>query len=476
MNLEKPTFEQLDQQRAQTVRVFEQRKRVYTKIGTGDIKIGDTWESTERVGEVKDRVAGSIERMSNHIERIDTEFEERAIEYQNLLTLRKNQLEKMTQFVAKGHLTAEDIKQYQDEYELLEAIPTYNPGLQRGLDKLVQTSQSENLTTTLLDAEITPLSSQPKEDKESLDNSEIPSILNKLNHIESVHQHKYNLEDTISGRLAALKEHPDKNDLTEEELQIISDYTELSKYTGDVNYLSVYTPQELHDLVEKFKLISQKNRPDFNEVEDKIIAVVDDKLRKDRLERDTSLNGVIARANKNAANRRGMQWATLIDYAEQASTIIQSNMISTPERRQYLIAVKDPNSQTEVDLSAVYQFVANDHINDVLGRRSERAHEAQLGAFVENCQIINDWYASVEEKLESLSSKPQFCVWVREIRDYISTMNIRHTGGTITGITKRYDLDTPGAINLQKRIGYTVDTIRTKLATQQTGDEIVPLQ
>lgn len=65
-----------------------------------------------------------------------------------------------------------------------------------------------------------------------------------------------------------------------------------------------------------------------------------------------------------------------------------------------------------------------------------------------------------------------------QVAEMVKTMNVRLTGHEMIGLNKRYGQDPAGAISLQKKIGRTIEAIKTELVAMQKPDEgeIVPLE
>ncbi len=305
---------------------------------------------------------------------------------------------------------------------------------------------------------------------------DIPSILPQLVHITSIHEHKYNLDNTVHRQAqAAHAVEPDKR--TPEQKQLLKDISILSQFTDSESYQDVFNPDELHKLVVKLQLLSRKNRPDFNGVEDMIIGILEEKARVKREEKSYRLVGITERADKNAPNRRGMQWDTLCSCASEASAFIRQRSMYSREIMNYFLSVQDPEPRKYPNLTPVYQLVADMHVLDVIGQRSIQASKNHEEAFITNCEIINNWYAEVSPVLDSLPNNQQVRRLVYQLKEMIETMNIRLQGEQRSGIDKSYKLDPVGAIRLQKKIGHTVEQLKATLSQPEPVEEIIiPLQ
>lgn len=309
--------------------------------------------------------------------------------------------------------------------------------------------------------------------------SDVPSLLGQLHFIDSPQIHKYNPDATVGAKLKQVLAYPPSQRTLEQE-QLLSDVQSLKRFTNSENFMDVYTPEELRGLVETLSKLSKKHRPDFDELERKIIDTIDDQRRKDHQERDGTLKGLIERADQDAPGRRGMNWDTLRKFASKASAIIINNSLESrsPERMSYLVDVFDP-SPDENDLSPVYQFAAYSFALVVIGHRSIEVDRLRSEAFVANCQVVNDWYERLQGTLEVLSRYHRFKGVCFNIKEMVETMNDRLTGNETTGYKKRYSQDPAGAIRLQQRIGYTIETLKFLLETIEkppTQEQIEPLE
>jgi len=310
----------------------------------------------------------------------------------------------------------------------------------------------------------------------------IPSIIKKLDHIESMHVHKYDQSNTVNAKLEeASKVKPE--DRTEEQAQLITDIEIFKKYSSSSEYKTVYSPAELHQLIKKLELLSQKQRPDFHQVEDLILSLNDSLERSQGMERSKSLDGKIKRSEKNAPNRIGMNWDSLITHASEASLQIDIQMQEkgSADMQSYFVKVSDPETRKYPDLSLVYQLVADQNALDIIGSRSVNVNDNRDSVFVNNCTIINTWFA---ESKEIISQIPEFHNQkAREmynlIKAKINIMNVRLGGRVKSGINKDYRMNAGGAISLQKKIAYEIEGLKNyinNLANNTTDEsEIVPL-
>ncbi len=91
---------------------------------------------------------------------------------------------------------------------------------------------------------------------------------------DSMHEHKYDTSNTVWTKLSVAEDTP-KSERTHQQVELMDDVKRLEAYAPYTSgYMDVFTPSELHALVGKLDLLRQKNRPDFNAVEGKIIDAV----------------------------------------------------------------------------------------------------------------------------------------------------------------------------------------------------------
>lgn len=300
----------------------------------------------------------------------------------------------------------------------------------------------------------------------------IPDLLPQLDRIISLHEHKYNTGNTISAQVKAA-EAVEPRLRTAKQQQLLEDVDILGLFTDSTKYQEIYTPSELHDLVKKLQLLSQKNRPDFDGIEDQILRILDDQRRKNLLPiRNITMDGLMKRADIDTPHRLGMQWDTLVETAGVCSKVI-ANSMSGSDQLSYLIDIGDPQPDKDPDLTSVYTFVAYNHALDTLGQRRSKTDKLNQEIFVANYQVITTWYAQNAEVLDKLQKEGAKRL-VAQIKNMLNTMYIRSEGEEIAGAGKNYRIDPVGAITLQKKIGYTVEEIKTLLAKGE--GEIIPLE
>lgn len=306
----------------------------------------------------------------------------------------------------------------------------------------------------------------------------IQPLLPQLEHITSSNQHRYDDSQTVYTKARLARQVPEAKRTTEQ-IGVLEDMTTLRRFAPyNGAYEDVYTPGELHSLTFELTTLSQRNRPDFAGIEGKVLDVVLGAVQTGSAEVPQNVRAIAQRAEKDADNRKGMQWKTLTTLAAQASLVIRGN--ATETLGEYLVDVKDPEATKALDLTAVYQFVADAHALDIMGARSVAVEQDRKDAFVRNCEIVNRWYGDVLPKLSELPTDlkaggSRFGA-VFEIKQMVECMNIRLAGEERSGINKDYRRDPAGAISLQKRIGHITNAINVLLSGSEVDEsEIVPL-
>lgn len=313
---------------------------------------------------------------------------------------------------------------------------------------------------------------------------------------DSMHAHKYDQSNTVWVHVSKAEDAP-KSERTYQQAELLEDVKRLEAYAPYTSsYMDVYTPEELHALVGKLDLLRERNRPDFNSVEAKIIDAV---IRNGEYI-SSDIVGIAKRAEQNADGRRGMQWATLNKLAAAANNALAYSMYKGDDRRKYLIAIdRDPDfdrtDKKSTDLKDVYQFVATSHAFDMHGERSIGANDKRRQTFIDNREIILDWYATAKSGIDQL---PTDRAWVDSLSSgddwrrrrkparsgiqfgmskLIEAMEKRYEGGQMSGKFKSYKSDPAGAINLQLLIAHKVEAIREKLGAgiHPADQEITPL-
>lgn len=313
---------------------------------------------------------------------------------------------------------------------------------------------------------------------------------------DSMHEHKYDQSNTVWTQVSKAEDSP-KSERTYQQVELLDDVKRLEAYAPYTSgYMDVFTPEELHALVGKLDLLREKNRPDFNAIEAKIIDVV---IRNaDSIGGD--IVGIAKRAEQNADGRRGMQWATLNKLAGVANDVLVQSMFKGDDRSRYIVPVdRDPDydrtDKKSVDLKNVFQFVATSHAFDVYGERSSGAREKRLQTFVDNYDIIAKWYAEAKSGIDQLPTDRAFADSLASDDDWrrrrtparsgiqfsmtklVEAMEKRYEGSVSSGKFKSYKSDPAGAINLQLLIAHKVEAIRKKLGAgiHPADQEITPL-
>lgn len=160
-------------QQRQCLSIFiEKRSALLERIGTGEVKVGSSWEATLKVGRTRRDVSMSVVKKQIALQDVNNQIAgyERAQGYQDEIVLRQRQLGQMAELQAQGYLREEVLRDYQARYEDLVAEPETNFYLRRGLE-LLQQEHATIVSTT------TPIQRDQQSDTERLDSSnEIPQF------------------------------------------------------------------------------------------------------------------------------------------------------------------------------------------------------------------------------------------------------------------------------------------------------------
>jgi len=298
----------------------------------------------------------------------------------------------------------------------------------------------------------------------------------ELRHIESANMHKYDKSITISSHLERIQA-TEEDERTPEDIQLIEDIEFLSILSNFNGYKNVYRPQEIRILVERIRKVASKNIDDLREVESKIkdhLCYLDNK--------DADYYDVSMRSEMS------LEW--IQKKAKRINAYIIAKYRNRPEQSRYFIKLVDPTAgkRKGPDMTAIYQFLANDHAIDSIGKRDNEASVLRHGAFIENCEAINAWYDEAKPLIDKIPDYLKLTTTIRGherlasakwvLEQMIESMHTRLNGNVFTGFDKKFTYDIPGALNLQKRIKYSVDEINVLLAQPpipQSEEMIVPL-
>jgi hypothetical protein len=304
---------------------------------------------------------------------------------------------------------------------------------------------------------------------------EVPRLMPLLRAPTSPHFHKRDESITVYSH-ARNARRAEAEERTDEQKQLLEDIATMKRFAPySTMFEDVYTPEELHPIAEELRKLSSKNRPDFNDIEGKIVDVIE------------ANPGYVVGLDTAAVARRvhagqlgRTKWENLVKMASGAVGALHSRLMTNPNWAAYVISVQDPDPK-EMDLTSIYQFAASSYANEVLGSRNQSVQGSRRDAFEYNCAAINNWREANSEAIGRLpatipGADARFpASW--ELDNLIDAMNKRWTGEDRTGKFKNYTHDPQGAINLQRRIGHLVDDIRSKLteAVKIAESEIVPL-
>lgn len=175
---------------------------------------------------------------------------------------------------------------------------------------------------------------------------------------------------------------------------------EFSPYSS--SYVDVLTPNELGEVVGTLNLLRQRNRPDFEGVEEDILTT----LEKSGTANKTAQGAIKRARGQRQAGRKGMQWDTLTSLAAEANRVWGEgpSFVFSDNSYEYTVPIdQDPDynpekqKQGSVDLRPVYQFVATSAAFKIMANRSAATYELRKETYRKNAEIINQWYAEVED-------------------------------------------------------------------------------
>lgn len=324
----------------------------------------------------------------------------------------------------------------------------------------------------------------------------IPSLFERgLRGPDSMHGHRYDKTNTVWAKFSEAEDTP-QAERTEEQAELIADVAQLEEYAGYTTpYMDVFTPEELHELVEKLERLRGRDRSDFDDIEEEINNVI----LKNRSSMTSDIVGLANKGKEGVDGRKARQFKTIDKLAKFANHAHVSNMFDQDPRRPYIIPVRqDPDfikDKNLVDLRNIYQFVATSHALETYAKRSVDATEARFNTFLENYDLIVDWYDEAKPGISQLPRSRDFATSLNgptgftrrdrparssvqfQFEKLIEKMSERRDGDDRSGASKSYRVDPVGAINLQLLIGHKVEAIRTKIdaGIAPIDEEIVPL-
>lgn len=334
----------------------------------------------------------------------------------------------------------------------------------------------------------------------------IRSLAGSLKGAVSEHPHIYGQITTANDLMQIPAEQRTLEQKTDYTLLVKSVHT-IGKYFDERErrkYLEVYTTDELFDLAQRLHKFRKKDRPDFNELEERVLACAGNYLHLLGKELPADLIAARKRMEEDVEGRTGMTWGKLIRFSQRACEAMEQYIFAGDEethRRDYHIAVTD-KTDTYPDLSWVYQFIADEFALEVLGTRQTEAQKQSKQNFIDNCDTIVAWLNEVNPFLDHIpanlriqkpprptkrisfgraESGPEFerVGAAYSIRKTVQDILQRRDGNDARGITKSVNFDARGALNHQLRLVHMVEQLKRQLTEHAQADdsleEIVPL-
>lgn len=322
----------------------------------------------------------------------------------------------------------------------------------------------------------------------------IPSLTERLQGAVSEHLHAYGEIETAKTVLdrAAAKSADER---TEEEDNITRAVFVLRRRfledPNDLSFLDVYEADDIFQLTQALNKFSRKNRPDFDDIEGRILDKAASYVPLQSKEVAKDVQGAIDRMTQDKPGRRGMTWQSLAKHASRACDTMRARFFAggthNVHLKNYIIDVGD-RSGTKPDISWIYQFLTDEFAFNVLAERRSVQHTSAEERFTENCAVIKEWLAEANELL--LQMPEEFRLQRHEKRRrgrygtrhrraayenataYTSITNatrdieIRQmgTGDSRTPRHKPVKADSVGALNHQLRLGHMINRLKEELA------------
>ena len=127
MNEKEPlTLELLEVRRQKLSKLVNQRESLFEAIGTGSVREDQSPENALRVGRIKDLVEASKLRATERFSQVEEIIEARIYEdnkrllaqaedHVNLVSLRREQVKEIRDFVARGRLKPDTLERYESQ-------------------------------------------------------------------------------------------------------------------------------------------------------------------------------------------------------------------------------------------------------------------------------------------------------------------------------------------------------------------------
>ncbi len=165
-------IKQIEIRKDRLTQILAERVSLIGRIGTGEVKVGSSWENTLKVGRVRSVVKASVNRKKEELNNLNQELDAygQARGYLNELDLRQRQLAEMSEMVAQGNLSKDDLHIYQSEYEKLVSLPQKNPTLQSGIERLkAEEAKEKEGNVTLVTPGMSKVGAEKPEDTEGFE-------------------------------------------------------------------------------------------------------------------------------------------------------------------------------------------------------------------------------------------------------------------------------------------------------------------
>lgn len=145
-------LQELEKRNERFSHILEQRRDVYSRVGTGDVQWGESVETDIRAAQTKYKLAGSIARYQEGISEIENEIEAltpkdeeliaAARSYQGEVETATNNIEKLREL--RAHLPEGLFEKREEELHELIERPLNDPDLFLGLTLILQNEKEES--------------------------------------------------------------------------------------------------------------------------------------------------------------------------------------------------------------------------------------------------------------------------------------------------------------------------------------------
>lgn len=233
---------------------------------------------------------------------------------------------------------------------------------------------------------------------------------------------------------------------TPQQVQLFEDIAFMNEFTSSIAYQSVYSPQDLHTLVEGVRQ-SIGQSPTFPLDFQKRVLNIFTECATDFREKVPGLEE--AQVKLNVPGTEGLSTEEFVGFANLASKAIRS--LKESAKNKYLVGV------IRQELSVIHQAAFDIAALDLYRQNNKPAWQLNLESFKANKEIITAWHLEVEAIIDQLRGVEQTASLIVDIEGLLRAINSR----TVTKNTDSHDVKK--AISQQMVLGYRVDDLNTIL-------------